>query len=100
MEELVHGLKESRVFAASLQETWIVGDKVLEHDRYTIINHGPPAKLCSRGSLGVAIALDPSAKKAWESAGCTVLYFGIRIIVVRLKVTSFKAKRKKQTSIL
>jgi exonuclease III len=94
MEELVHGLNESRVFAASLQETWIVGDKVLEHDRYTIINHGPPVKLCSRGSLGVAIALDPSAKKAWESAGCTVLYFGIRIIAVRLKVTSFKGKKK------
>jgi exonuclease III len=85
LEESVSWLERNNVFAACLQETWKLGDTIEEHRDYTIINHGPKVKLCNRGSLGVAIALNREATKAWETAGSNVYYFGLRIIAVRLE---------------
>ena len=54
---------------------------------YVILNHGPPAKLCKRGSLGVAIELSPPpAVQAWDRAGNVRLHFGLRIIDVCLLI--------------
>jgi hypothetical protein len=92
MEECVLMLKKSKAWVGTLQETWIVGNSVVEHDDWFFIHHGPKEKLCRRGSLGVSIALSKDAKKAWEQAGCTQMYFGLRILATRLKVLSKQGK--------
>jgi hypothetical protein len=92
MEECVLHLKKSRAWAATLQETWKTKDNIEQHGRYMFINHGPPEKLCKRGSLGVSIVLSKSAQTAWEKAGSQTMYFGLRIIAVRLKIEPLKGK--------
>ncbi len=75
--------------AACLQKTWMLGDTDEELHKYVILNHGPPAKLCKRGSLGVAIVLSPrcaSVGQSRERATTLVLHFGLRIIAVRLLI--------------
>ena len=92
IKEFDSWFKRLRADAACLQETWKLGNTTEEHDGTLILNHGPPKKLCKRGSLGVAIALNSAARNAWEKAGSVVLYFGIRIIATRLHFTDAKGK--------
>ncbi len=42
--------------------------------------------------MGVAIVLSRQARKAWEIAGSGVLYFGLRIIAIRLHIIDPKGK--------
>jgi hypothetical protein len=88
MEECALMFKKQRAWAATLQETWIVGNSLQTHNGLLFINHGPPQKLCKRGSLGVSIVLSKDARKAWEQTGSKVLYYGLRIIAIRLKLVS------------
>ena len=92
VEEFDSWFKCLKAYAACLQETWKLGNTTEEHDGTLILNHGPPAKLCKRGSLGVAIVLNGKARKDWERAGSIVLYFGMRIIATRLHLTDPKGK--------
>ena len=66
------------------QETWKAGSEVRENKGITVLEHGLATKVCPRGSLGVAIALGPEARKAWERAGSLRLTFGPRILATRL----------------
>ena len=84
VEEFDSWLKSRGAYAVCLQETWKVGNTSEEHNGDLILNPGPPEKLCNRGSFGVAIALGPRARKAWDRAGSIVLYFGLRIMATRL----------------
>ncbi len=36
---------------------------------FAIVHNGLESKVCRRGSLGVAIALSPLAKRAWDQGG-------------------------------
>ena len=99
IEECINWTEERKAWATCLQETWILKNTIYEHNNSTIINHGPPEKLCRRGSLGVAIVLNQDARKAWEAAGSQRLYFGIRILAIRLKINS-DDKRKSTTIFL
>ena len=63
-EECIAWVRELNGYAACLQETWMLGDTDEELHKYVILNHGPPAKLCRRGSLGVVIALSPPPRCA------------------------------------
>ena len=83
-EKCIAWVRELNGYAACLQETWMLGDTDEELHKYVILNHGPPAKLCKRGSLGVAIMLFPPALQAWVRAGNVRQHFGLRIIAVRL----------------
>ena len=84
VEEFYLWFKKLQAFAATVQESWRLKDTIEEHDEIILINHGPPEKLCKRGSLGVAIALGKEARKAWEQAGSVILHFGLRILAIRL----------------
>ena len=43
----------------------------------------------------MAIVLCPDARKAWEAAGSQILHFGIRILAIRLKITSDNGQEDK-----
>jgi hypothetical protein len=86
LEESVSWMERGNAWAVGLQETWRTGDAIDQHRGYTILTHGPHQKLCSRGSLGVAIALNRDAHQAWEKAGSQVLHYGPRIIATRLEL--------------
>ena len=92
IEECLAFATKSKAWATCLQETWMVGNTTHEHNNTIIINHGPPKKLCNRGSLGVAIVLGPHARKCWEKAGCQQLYYGERILATRLKIEDARGK--------
>ena len=92
MEEVIGWLRSVNGYAACLQESWKLGDTVEKHKEFLILNHGPTTKLCRRGSLGVSIVLSWKARREWEAAGSQVLYFGIRIIVIRLHCKDAKGK--------
>jgi hypothetical protein len=68
VEEATRWMARSKAFVACWQETWKLGDTIEETNSITVLNHGPKEKLCKRGSLGVAIALGPEARQAWELA--------------------------------
>ena len=65
------------------QETYKAGSDVRENEGITFLEHGLATKVCPRGSQGVAIALGPEARKAWERAGSLRLTFGPRILATR-----------------
>ena len=67
--ELILRFREGRIWAACFQETWEHGDDVYENEGITFLKHGLAVKECHRGSQGVAIALSPAARKAWEPGG-------------------------------
>jgi hypothetical protein len=94
MEEFIAWFEQLKGYAACLQETWKLGDTTEEHEDSgcVILNHGPPAKLCRRGSLGVAIVIARRARRAWEKAGSQALYFGLRIIATRLHLEDGKGR--------
>ena len=85
-QDLLNNVINNNVFAAALQETWRLGDTELRDPEKgcIIINHAPSERICRRGALGVAIVLSPAAVKAWEKGGNKILYFGPRIVAVRL----------------
>ena len=58
------------------QETWKAGSEVRGNEGITFLEHGLETKVCLRGSQGVAVALRPEARKAWERAGSLRLTFG------------------------
>lgn len=92
MEECALMLTKQKAWAATLQETWKLQDDSLEHGQWLFLTHGPPKKLCKRGSLGVAIVLSRQAQKAYKEAGSRVLYFGLRIIATRLHIKQKRGK--------
>ena len=55
------------------QETWEAGSEVRENEGITFLEHGLATKVCPRGSQGVAIALGPEARGAWERASSSRL---------------------------
>ena len=95
VEEFYLWFKKLKAWAATIQESWRLKDTIEEHDEMILINHGPPEKLCKRGSLGVAIALGKAARKAWEQAGSVILHFGLRILAIRLLALDPKGKEVK-----
>lgn len=84
--ELILRLTERQIWAACLQETWRHGNGVHRNEGFTFLEHGLAEKVCHHGSQGVAIALSPDARKAWERAGSQRLTFGDRILATRLIV--------------
>ena len=79
-------IKERGLFAAMFQGTWKAGSEVRENEGITFLEHGLVTKVCPRGSQGVAIALGPEARKAWERTGSLRLAFGPRILATRLTI--------------
>jgi len=79
-------MRQQKIFAALLQETWQHGERTRANEGYLFIEHGLKEKECHRGSQGVAIVLSPAARKSWELAGSQVLKFGARILATRLKI--------------
>ena len=78
------------------QETWKAGGEVLENKGITFLEHGLATKVCPRGSQGVAMALGPEARKAWERAGSLRLAFGPRILATRLTIMD---QRRRQVTL-
>ena len=76
--EIILRIKERRLFAAMFQGTWKAGSEVWENEGITFLEHGLVTKVYPRGSQGVAIALEPEARKAWERAGSLRITFGLR----------------------
>ena len=93
LEELVEHMRQRRIWAYALQETWRVGDFQMESDGFLFINHGYPERRCSRGSGGVGFVLSPEARKAWEAAGSKVMHFGERIVAIKLRITDMNGQR-------
>ena len=94
LEKLVQFMKERRLLATSLMETWRVtteGWSTEELDGYLIIHHGETAKSCTRGRNGVAIILNPEARAAWELGGSWVRHSSNgRVLTVRLPIEGGK----------
>ena len=89
IEECLQWTHERKSYATCLQETWMVGDQTYTfHNNQIMINHGPTVKLCKRGSLGVSIVLSSQAAQDWKAAGSQILYFGCRILAIRLSIKS------------
>ena len=86
----VEWARKRDVFVASLQETWMDGEAVMEHmadyPGWTLLRHGLKEPVCARGAQGVGILLSPAATAAWTEAGTQVHTFGPRIISTRLRV--------------
>ena len=78
------------LFAAMFQETWKAGSEVRENEGITFLvldlEHGLATKVCPCGSQGVAIALGPEARKAWERADSLRITFGSQILATRLTI--------------
>ena len=85
LEEIVRNMQDHGVLARCILETWREGDSELDLRGYTVIQHGLPTRVCNRGSQGVAIVLSPEGAKAWEAAGCEKMYFGTRVMAIRLE---------------
>jgi hypothetical protein len=92
-EENILGMVQCNLCAATLQETWRIGDKTWENGGLTFIHHGLPRKYCKRGALGVAIVRSSEARKAWERADSKILYFGPRILATRLRLHGTSRRR-------
>jgi len=92
----VEWARKRDVFVASLQETWMEGEEVMEkmddYPGWTLLRHGLKEKVCARGSQGVGILLSPAATAAWTEAGTQVHSFGPRIVSTRLRVKDNKAR--------
>jgi len=86
LEEVVEHMKRRRLYVYVMQETWRVGDFQQESDGFLFINHGHPERRCNRGSGGVGFVLSPNARLAWEAAGSKVMYYGERIVAIKLKI--------------
>jgi hypothetical protein len=84
---------QRNLWAATLQETWRIGDNTWENGGLTFIHDGLSEKPCKRGALGVAIALSSEAPNAWERAGLKIMYFGQRILATRLRFHGTSRKR-------
>ena len=86
----VEWARKKDVFVASLQETWMDGEAVMEgmadYPGWTFLHHGLKNKVCKRGSQGVGILLSPVATAAWTEAGTQVNTFGPRVVSTRLRV--------------
>ncbi len=85
-EEIILRIVQRNLWAATVQETWRIGDNTWENGGLTFIHHGLSEKPCKRGALGVAIVLSLKARKAWERTGSKILYFGPRILATRLRL--------------
>ena len=86
--EIILRIKDRRLFAAKFQETWKAGSEVRENEGITFLEHRLATKVCPRGSQGVAIALGPEVRKAWERAGSLRLTFGPRILAIRRTIVN------------
>ena len=84
--DIILRIKERRLFAAMSQETWKADSEVRENEGIAFLEQGLATKVCPCGSQGVAIALGPEARKAWERAGSLRLTFGPRILATRLTI--------------
>ena len=95
IKELCIQIKSQNILAACIQETWLNGQFIVEHDGYTFIHHGiePNADQSKRGKEGVAIVLSRDALNAWNATGRAVLSeFGSRILAVRLICKDLRGK--------
>ena len=94
LEKLVQFMKERRLLATCLMETWRVttqGLEIEEIDGFVIIHHGEPAKSCNRGRNGVAIILSPEARAAWEIGGSKERHGSTgRVLTVRIPLEGAK----------
>ena len=86
MEELAEMVLNRGIFALAVQETWRTGNCQIESRGVLFIGHGFEEARCRRGSGGVGLLLGPAGRKAWETAGSEVHYFGERILAVRLQI--------------
>ena len=69
-----------------LQETWKAGCDLRENEGITFLEHARATKVLPRGSKGVAIALGPEVRKAWERAGSLRITLGPRILATGLTI--------------
>jgi hypothetical protein len=86
--ELFNRIKQRKIYAAVLQETWRCGNTTMKDPESgcVVLNHGPELKPCKRGALGVAVVLSPEAAIAWGRSGNKLVYFGERIICIRIQI--------------
>ena len=82
--QLILRFREMQLWTACLQETWKHGDDMQENGGCTFHGNGLAEKECRRGSHGLAIALSPDTRRAWERAGPKWLAFGPRILATNL----------------
>jgi len=90
LEELVEHMRERKIYAYAVQETWRTGDQQRESNGFLFVGHGYSVRRCNRGSGGVGFILSPAARKAWEAAGSKVLHFGERIMAIKLQLEDAK----------
>ena len=89
-EELLAFMHKSGCFAFVVQETWRKGQTSVENHGFVMLCNGVSAG-AARG--GVSIVMSPKAVDAWISAGSSVMYFGTRIIAVKLKLLDSKNRK-------
>jgi hypothetical protein len=92
-EEIILRMVQRNLWAATLQETWRIGDNTWENGGLTFIHYGLSEKPCKRGALGVAIVLSSEARKAWECSGSKILYFGPMILATCLRLHGTSRRR-------
>ena len=87
-EEAMEHMRKPLTFALAIQETWTLGQDIVNSGEFVIIHHGLKEKVCNRGYLGVAIILGTAARDAWKRAGSPAPNrLGDRILAVRLEET-------------
>ena len=49
LEEVLMLMNKNNIFAWTVQETWMLGDSILQHSEgFVSLHHGPTEKLCRR----------------------------------------------------
>ncbi len=92
-EEIEMRMLQRNLWAATLQETWRIGETTPENGGLILIHYGLSVKPCKRGALGVAIILSSEARKAWERAGSRIICFGPWILATRLRLHGTSRRR-------
>ena len=80
LDELLVFMREKKIFAYAIQETWRKESGTFEKDGFVIVSHGTGKK-----GHGVAIVMSKAAVRAWKAAGQYYKTFGSRVIAVNFK---------------
>lgn len=83
-EELASLQVQRGTRAACLQESWRVKRESWKNREFAFLTNSLAEKPCRRGAKGVAIALFPAARRAWEKGGEQRPCFGTRLLSTRL----------------
>ena len=95
LEELFYGLRDRKILALCVQETWRPGTQTLKNGDCLLFLAGLEEEQMksNRGEQGVGIALSQRGVEAWRDAGSILHHdFGGRIIAIRLQLQDDKRR--------